>query len=230
MKAVDSYVCAGRQVTNEVRSGYAGVLEALNSIPWHRAPLVTAIAPRDFKQWNFFPGRSGFIGNEFPMYGVMVVANNYDCLDGWEKEVDELDLSPTMRRLRDITIPFSQVPPEQFWFTNYCHGVMDNRDERGRPDPCYSFPAKVCEDLEFRRVFEECVLAMRPRVVVAFGGDADGYLKFPRGEAQPRTIQGHETLVLSVYHTSARGTLDKFYADAERIGRAYGSFAEKESA
>jgi hypothetical protein len=207
--------------TAALMTGYDGALAAISTIPWHLAKSVTPIAPRNFQSLNFFPGRRGFIGPEFPIHGVMMVANNYDCLGGWITETDEEDESPTWRRMKNIIVPESEIPLREFWFTNYCHGVMDSRDKNGKPDPCYSFPANICSVLDFRRVFEDCVVAMEPKVIVALGCDADHYLRFPRGEAEERVIAGHPTMVLSAFHTSARVSLDKFILDAKRIGRAY---------
>lgn len=195
--------------------GYAGVLSALRSIPWDLAKEVTPIEPRAFKHLAFFPGRKGYSGTDFPVHGVMLVGNNYDNLDCWNKEKDEESASPTWKRLRAITFPVSKVPCERFWFTNYCHGVMRSKNSR------YEFPPRIRTLLEFRRVFEECVVAMQPKVIVSLGGFARHYLKFERGEAKPQTIMGHETLVLAAYHPAAGGTLDKFKEDAARIGRAY---------
>ncbi len=204
--------------------GYAGALAALRSVPWHLASAVTPIFPMGHEALEFFPGQRGYSGEQFPSGGVMIVANNFDCLGGWSTYRDDLNYapkSPTWKRMRNILVPASGIPLATFWFTNYCHGVMDSRDDDGNPDPCYSFPPQICKALEFRRVFEDCVFAMKPKVIVALGGDAAGHLKFNRGEAEHRIIGGHPTKVLAAYHTSARGTLEKFHADGARIRRAY---------
>ena len=99
---------------------YAAVLEALDSIDWERAAElgVTKIRPTGkHAELNCFPGQRGFVGERFPVGGIMLVANNFDNLSGWldyEANPDFCDISPTWAKLLNCVLPNTDVPLAEF--------------------------------------------------------------------------------------------------------------------
>jgi len=63
-----------------VSTPYGSILTAFESIPWDMAPEVTPIRPLARKSIEFFPGHVGHMGHEFPVGGVMLVANNFSSV------------------------------------------------------------------------------------------------------------------------------------------------------
>jgi hypothetical protein len=156
-----------QQAMQRCSEAYSKILAALSSIEWKEAPTVTPIAPIEGAAPNFFPGQRGFSGETFPVGGIMLVGNNFDCLKGWEtyRTVAEHESnSRTWSRLRKYIVAESGLGLERFWFTNYCFGVKDNRSkkESSKGDPCYGFYARERRALDFPRASESCVNAMRP--------------------------------------------------------------------
>lgn len=183
------------------------------------------IKPLNRKNVEFFPGHCGYVGSDFPVGGIMVLANNFSTLNGWNdycKEPDRESGTPTWRKLR-LMIAASGLPMEPFWFTNYCHGVMDRAKES------YDFPHRIIKKLEFDRVFMECVEAMRPTLIVTLGNlpaQCIGTDFALRNDIESRTISGHQTRLLAAVHPSGwtwQGlgfSDDDFRREGERIGRA----------
>ena len=98
-------------------------------------------------------------------------------------------MTRTWRNLR-LMIEASGVNIERFWFTNYCHGVMAQGAES------YDFPGHIIKTLEFDHVFEKCVGAMRPALIVSLGRLAARHLgtDYARRETvERRTIANHPT-------------------------------------
>ena len=120
-------------------------------------------------------------------------------------------------------LPQTRMPLEQFWFTNYCLGVMDRRTSQ------YKFPHHVAKALKFDHFFERCVKAMRPRLIVSLGAYAARWLKTDyarRERIDERVVGGHPTRLLAAVHTSAwtwnrRGfSLEDFATEGRRIRKA----------
>ncbi len=208
-------------------SVYEHILAALDSVPWDRAPEVFPIRPLARTNIDFFPGHCGYVGPEFPLRdGIMVVANNFSSVKGWQDysgDADRESMTRTWRNLR-LMIEASGVEIERFWFTNYCHGVMEQGAES------YDFPGRIIKTLEFDRVFEKCVGAMRPALIVSLGRLAARHLgtDYARRETiERRTIASHPTKLMAAVHPSAwtwqkRGFTDQdFRLEGERIGSAF---------
>jgi hypothetical protein len=140
-----------------MKKPYKAILRSLDSVPWSKVPEVTPIRPIRRDNIDFFPGHVGHVGPIFPVGGIMVVGNNFSTLAGWRSYEDGPDResdTKTWQRLR-LMIEASGEQIEDWWFTNYCLGVMDG------PSESYDFPRRVTKVLEFERVFAECVAAMR---------------------------------------------------------------------
>lgn len=190
---------------NTASAAYAEILEAYEALPWGDAAHhhVTKIAPQGHPGISFFPGQRGFVGPAFPVGGVMIVANNYDNLAGWNAYRPNLaaeDTSRTMVTFLNHVLPHTGRSLEHFWFTNYCLGVMD------RPTSQYKFAHQAAKALKFDHFFERCVQAMRPQLIVSLGAYAAEWLRtdFARRERiDERVIGGHSTRLLAVVHTSA---------------------------
>ena len=129
---------------------------------------------------------------------------------------------PTWRKLR-LMIDGSGLAMDRFWFTNYCHGVINS------PQESYNFPASVIKVLEFSRIFEECVRIMQPSLIVSLGLLPAKHLGTDfasRENIERRTILGHPTCLLAAVHPSAwtwqgKGFSDgDFRAEGARIGSA----------
>jgi hypothetical protein len=91
---------------------YLEIVAALDRIPWQLAESVTRIKVQDRKNLNFCPGQRGFSGLEFPIGGVMIVANNFTNLQGWAKYCASPDVestTSTWRRMR-IMLGASGLP------------------------------------------------------------------------------------------------------------------------
>ena len=216
-----------QQIDSGVSRGplYASLLEALESIPWSRAPEVLPLRPMERNALDFFPGHRGYAGSKFPVGGIMIVGNNFSTTKGWQKfraSPDRESSIPTWRRLRKI-IESSGLPLERFWFTNYCHGALDREAES------YEFPARIVKALELDRVFERCVETMRPVLVVSLGRTAARHLRTDfalRERVDERTINGHSTKLMATVHPGAwtwqrRGFTDEdFREEGRRIGKA----------
>lgn len=204
---------------------YAAIVALLDSVPWPLAPNVTVIRPQNRTSLDFFPGQRGYAGEYFPVGGVMVVGNNFATLKGWADYCSSPDCGsaiPTWRNMR-VIVEASALPIERFWFTNYCLGVID-RDRES-----YDFPAPLVKALQFQRVFEGCVAAMRPSVIVSLGRSAARHLSTDykrRERTEVRTIGTHKTRLLAAVHPSAwtwggRGFAeDDFRHEGRRIGEA----------
>lgn len=209
---------------------YEAILAALLAVPWDRAPEVIPIQPLDRVHIDFFPGQRGFFGPDFPhQNGIMVVGNNFSRLSGWKDYIESPDRQSeiaTWRKLR-IIIDASGLGIGRFWFTNYCHGVMDRNRES------YSFPKHVIKRLEFDKLFEKCVALMKPALVVSLGSLASDLLKTDyeqREKIDRRTIAGHPTKLIAAVHPSAwtwgkRGfTIEDFRREGCRIREAVQDF------
>jgi hypothetical protein len=156
----------------------------------------------------------------------MMVGNNFSNLSGWDnytKSLDYHDETKTWKRLNALILPASEVPLDEFWFTNFSLGVMD------MPDASYPFPSPFRRDLKFREVFQKCVVAMQPTLIVALGGDVASYLKADyvgmgtHRTPEVRTREGY--LVAATLHPAARRIPDeRFKAEGKRIGELYRSF------
>jgi len=94
----------------------------------------------------------------------------------------------------------------------------------------YDFPGRIIRTLEFNRVFEKCVGAMRPILIVSLGRLAARHLgtDYARRETvERRTIGNHPTKLMVTVHPSAwtwqkRGFTERgFRLEGERIGSAY---------
>jgi uracil-DNA glycosylase len=208
--------------------GYADVLEAFEALPWHEAEAhwVTKIAPVGHESLSFFPGQRGFFGAQFPLGGIMLVANNFDNLDGWlayESNLDDKDESATMLKFTELIQPETHEPMEQFWFTNYCLGVMKKRTRR------YRFPHAAVEALQFRPFFHRCVEVMKPRLIVTLGAYAATWLGTDyaaRERVDSKTFGKHTTRLMAIVHPSAwtwrrKGfTLDDFRMEGRRMREA----------
>jgi len=184
--------------------GYANIFKAYEASLWGNAEKygVTKIAPVGHASLSFFPGQYGFVGPEFPIGGIMVVANNFDNLAGWatyEKDLTAEDNSNTMVKFKAYVVPETGEPLQQFWFTNYCLGVMDRKDSQ------YTFPRKAVEALEFKRFFEACVKTMQPRLIVTLGAPAAVWVGTDyadRKRVDEKTFGDHATRLLAIVHTS----------------------------
>lgn len=209
-------------------SAYETIIATLDSLPWGAVPELTPIHPLDRKSIDFFPGQVGHTGPDFPVGGVMVVANNFSSLKGWREYSegpDEESLTATWRKLR-VMIHASGVPWDDFWFTNYCFGVMDRKRES------YDFPRRIIKALKFETMFEQCVAVMRPRLIVSLGRLASKHLRTDyslRKRIDKREIGGHSTHLLAAVHPSpwtwrgrGFGAAD-FIAEGARIGLASSS-------
>lgn len=207
---------------------YNAILASLESLPWNSVPEVTPIHPLARKNIDFFPGQVGHTGARFPGGGVMVVANNFSSLKGWRdyaEGTDEESTTATWRKLR-LMIQASGVPWDDFWFTNYCLGVMARKRES------YDFPHRIIKTLKFETMFERTVAAMRPRLVVSLGRLASKHLRTDyelRERIDDRKICGHATRLLAAVHPSA-GTwrrkgfwFEDFANEGTRIGAAAAS-------
>jgi hypothetical protein len=199
---------------------YADILAALESVEWHLSQgKVTPISPIGHKEVNFFPGQRGFSGPKFPVGGVMMVGNNFASLAGWLRysaNLDYHDTTTTWNRLNGLILPATEVCLEEFWFTNFSLGVMDVDSET------YTFPPKSRKDLKFKTVFEKFVVAMRPRLIVALGGDVASYIKADYAGRQTdrapdvRLCYGHPTVAMlhpAAWHTPR----EQFIAEGHRI-------------
>ncbi len=182
---------------------YKHILDVLHSVPSH--PDVTPIEPEGHAALSFFPGQRGFVGPAFPINGVMLVANNFDNLDGWQKyerDLSAVDTSKSFKKLTQTILPAAGVPIENCWLTNYALGVMD------RPDSQYEFPANVRAALQLEKKFAEFVAIMQPRLIVAMGEYVQNYLRVPRGEV----VELFGTKVIAIWHP---GRFHKSDADLE---------------
>ena len=157
-----------------------------------------------------------------------MVANNFDCLKGWESWTDLKAATRTWKRLNEYVIPASELSRDKFWFTNYCQGVKDNRNKQDpkKGDPCYKFDTTERRALEFERIFAEFVAAMQPKVIVALGGDVKDYLSYlnvPRDDTiLSKDLFGCSTKIMSGVHPSARyQSIETFRELGRRIHRAY---------
>lgn len=209
---------------------YGNILDALHALPWHEPEKlgVTKIAPVGHESSSFFPGQCGFQGARFPVRGIMLVANNFDNLDGWKRYRDDLseeDNSTTMVKFRDYVLPETREPLEHFWFTNYCLGVMNRKTSQ------YKFPSKAVETLKFREFFEKSVEYMKPRVIVTMGAYAAEWLGTDyskRERVDTKTFGDHSSRLLAIVHPSAwtwNGigfSKDDFRNEGKRICRALG--------
>ena len=206
---------------------YEAMLAALNAVPWDRAPEVIPIRPLDRANIDFFPGHRGFVGPKFPHRdGVMVVGNNFSSVSGWKDYCKSPDLQSeiaTWRKLR-VIIHASGLGIERFWFTNYCHGVMERNSES------YRFPKSVVTSLEFDELFAKCVRVMRPALIVSLGKLASDLLGTDykhREMIERRKIAGHSTKLIAAVHPSAwtwakRGfSIEDFKSEGERIRAAF---------
>jgi uracil-DNA glycosylase len=155
----------------------------------------------------------------------MIVGNNFSTIKGWSDYSNSPDVDSmvkTWKRLR-LMIEASGVPAEAFWFTNYCLGAMEAKEES------YDFPRSINKALEFERVFAECLIAMKPRLVVTLGRPISDILKTGydlRERIDTRTFAGHTARFMAAVHPSAwawqkKGFGDKeFVAEGARIGAA----------
>ncbi len=185
---------------------YRRILNVLRSAPRH--PDVTPIEPQGHEALSFFPGQRGFVGASFPIGGVMLVANNYDNLQGWRKykaDLSAVDKSKSFKKLTEVILPAAQVPIEECWLTNYALGVMD------KPTSQYKFPRDVRDHLTLAEKIEEFVSIMQPRLIVAMGGDAQSYLRVRRGEV----VDLFGTKAIAIWHP---GRFHKSDADLEAEG------------
>lgn len=209
----------------EPSKAYDDILAALRSVKWELfKDKVTPIEPDCHTKVNFFPGQRGYTPPAFPVGGVMMVANNFSNLDGWCdycRDLDFHDTSPTWTRLRNLILPNTGILDNEFWFTNYNLGVMDV------PDQQYEFKRPIREGLGFELVFEKCVVAMRPRLIVTLGGYAAKYLKtdYATREESRRRIREVRTIygcpAISTWHPAARKSMfpdEIFIAEGKRIG------------
>jgi hypothetical protein len=206
---------------------YAAIMTALESLPWSSVPEVKLISPIPRTHIDFFPGHRGHIGERFPVGGIMVVGNNFSSLKGWgdyNASPDVESPTSTWRKLR-LVIDGSGLPWEDFWFTNYCFGVMDRKAES------YDFPDRIIKALEFESMFSKSVAAMRPRLVVSLGRLAANHLRTDyrfRERIDERVIGGHPARLLAAVHPSAwtwngKGFRDEdFVAEGARIRYAAG--------
>lgn len=205
-------------------SPYEAILKSLESVPWSKAAEVTPIRPIPRDHIEFFPGHVGYVGANFPVGGIMAVGNNFSNLVNWRKYetgADHESDTKTWSRLR-LMIAASGEPIENWWFTNYCLGVIDG------PSESYNFPRRTIKLLEFQRVFAECVAAMRPRLIVALGRPVADSLKadYSRERIEATTVGGHATRLLATVHPSAWTWRGKEFGDrefvmeGERIGLA----------
>lgn len=155
----------------------------------------------------------------------MVVANNFSSLKGWRdysEGEDRESNTATWRKLR-LMIGASGVSWDDFWFTNYCVGVMARERES------YDFPRRIIKSLEFETMFERSVVAMRPRLIVSLGRLVSKHLRTDyerRVRIDDREIAGHATRLLAAVHPSAwtwrrKGFgVDDFVKEGARIGAA----------
>lgn len=190
---------------------YRRVLDVLRSVPSH--PYVTPIEPNGHTALSFFPGQRGFVGPSFPIGGIMLVGNNFDNLKHWLEYRDNplaVDTTKTFKRLTQDILPAAQVELENCWLTNYALGVMD------KPTSQYEFPAKVQAALQLKKKFAQFVDIMRPRLIVIMGAYVRGYVGIDRGSV--RRMFG--TNVIGIHHPSARGPLEQFRAEGQRIREA----------
>ncbi|HET6276012.1 MAG TPA: hypothetical protein VFE16_08810 [Candidatus Cybelea sp.] len=192
-------------------------MAALESLPWDDVPEVTLIRPIPRKHIDFFPGHRGHIGARFPVGGIMVVGNNFSSLKGWGDYIGSPDVaSPTStwRKVR-LMIEGSGLSWEDFWFTNYCFGVMDRKKES------YDFPRRIIKALEFESMFSKSVAAMRPRLIVSLGRLAAKHLRTDydlRGRVDERVIGGHPARLLAAVHPSAWTWNGKGFRDEDFVG------------
>jgi hypothetical protein len=204
---------------------YRTIVVQLDSVPWHLAPSVTAVQPQNRKSLNFFPGQRGYAGEQFPIGGIMVVANNFTSLNGWAEYCTSPDcesVTPTWRKMR-VMVEASGLPIDRFWFTNYCLGLMERDVES------YEFPAAIVRILQFHSFFAACVETMRPSAVVTLGRSAARQLSTDydcRERIDVRTFATHTTKLIAAVHPSAwtwRGKgfgEDDFRCEGARIAQA----------
>lgn len=201
---------------------YADILAALDSVQWHLyKDKVTPIAPMGHKRLAFFPGQRGFSGLKFPVGGVMIVGNNFSNLTFWRDEyspnLDYDGYSPTWSRLNKRILPATGIPRDNFWFTNFSLGVMDE------PESTYTFPPCIREGLAFENVFRKCVDAMQPALIVALGEAPASYLDYVGKISHPKSneqLWGGRPMIATL-HPSARVSIERFEEEGHRIGHVY---------
>jgi len=120
----------------------------------------------------FFPVGCGYLGAQFPRYGVMVVGSEF----GTEKDVDKV-LQARSERLSDPTwrpllqkLNRAKIARDDCWFTNF---ALCSRDGSGsnssEPSP---WKGNVHFIEAFGRLFVMQVAAQRPRAIVMLGATA----------------------------------------------------------
>ena len=132
----------------------------------------------------------------------MIVGNNFSSLSGWKtySESSYRQSETTTWRKLQLMIDASGLGIGRFGFTNYCHGVMEQKSE------CYSFPKHIVRSLEFNQLFTTFVASMKPALIVSLGNLASDLLGTDykqRDKIDRRTIAGHSTKLIAAVHPSA---------------------------